>query len=108
MEESETPQHAILRLTHANVHLARGMAHAVAIGFENFARKLAHENVLDPDLNKNGFVAGVVAGWTAALTEGAKLTEQAFNIWQGIERGGGSPVKPPKTSKNKAARPEAD
>jgi len=99
MAEKKTPQESILRITHANVHLARGMAHAAAIGFENFARRLAHENVLSPDLNSNGFVAGAVAGWAAALQEGASLAEEAFKIWLGSMDNAGLAAPGPKPRK---------
>ncbi|HLW70462.1 MAG TPA: hypothetical protein VKS22_07550 [Candidatus Binataceae bacterium] len=106
MAEKRTPQtEAILRITHANVHLARGVAHAAAIGFENFARRLAHENVLSPDLTSNGFVAGAVAGWAAALQEGASLAEQAFKIWMGASTADPSPTpraKPRKSPRKRA------
>jgi hypothetical protein len=82
---------AILRLTHANVHLARGAAGAAKIGLDNFFKKLEHENVLSPDLNLNGFLAGAVAGWAAAMQEGAKLADEAFRLWMGT----GSNVNPP-------------
>jgi hypothetical protein len=111
MAEKKTPQtEAILRITHANVHLARGMAHAAGMGFDNFARKLAHENVLSPDLNANGFVARAVAGWAAVLKEDASLAEQAFKIWLGsIDNTTPAPrAKLRKTSGNKTPKNRTD
>jgi hypothetical protein len=78
-----TQSDAILRLTHANVHLARGAARAANVGLDNFIKKLEHENVFSQDLNMNGFLAGAVAGWAAALEEGAKLADEAFRLWMG-------------------------
>lgn len=80
-----TPQsEAMMRLAHANVHLAKGMTRAASVGFESFLRKLEHGNVLHPDVTVNGIVSGIVAGWTAAMYEGAKLTEEAFFKWLGL------------------------
>src|SRR5713226_4331440 len=94
MAEKKTAQtDAILRLTHANVHLARGAARAANVGFENFLRRLEHENVLSPELNMNGFVAGAVAGWAAALQEGAKLADEAFRLWRGMGEDDAAPLR---------------
>lgn len=72
---------AVMRLLNANLHLAKGSARAAIVGFEQFARKLEHDNLLNPSLTENGFVAGMVAGWSAALYEGSRLFEEAFTQW---------------------------
>jgi hypothetical protein len=77
-----TPQsEAMMRMAHANVHLAKGMTRAATVGLENFLRKIEHGNILHPDVAMNGLVSGMVAGWTAAMYEGARLTEEAFLKW---------------------------
>jgi hypothetical protein len=62
-------------------------------------KRLEHENVLSPDLNLNGFVAGAVAGWAAAMQEGAKLADEAFRLWMGAAEN----VAPPPRSVRKNA-----
>ena len=72
---------AVMRLIDANLHLAKGSARAAIVGFEQFARKLEHDNLLNPSLTENGLVAGAIAGWSAALYEGSHLLDEAFSQW---------------------------
>jgi hypothetical protein len=84
MPGKKTPQsEAVMRLVQANLHLAKGSARAAIVGFEQFARRLEHETLLNPNLAENGFVAGAVAGWSAAMHEGSRLLEEAFTQWLG-------------------------
>jgi len=97
MAEKGTPEQALMRLINANLHLAKGSARAAVVGFEQFARKLEHDNLLNPSLSENALVAGVVAGWSAALFEGSRLVEEAFTQWlEEIRRGSAdkAPRKP--------------
>ena len=82
MPDKTNPQsEAVMRLLNANLHLAKGSARAAIVGFEQFARRLEHDNLLNPSLTENALVAGAVAGWSAALFEGSRLLEEAFTLW---------------------------
>jgi hypothetical protein len=85
---------AILRLTRANVHLAKGIARAAAFGLETFVDRLDPENLFARDVNGNGFLLGALDGWVAALLQGAQLADQAFEMW----------YKPPKAPHNGKTR----
>ncbi len=101
MSPRRSPQaDAILRLNRAGAHLLKGSARATAVGIENFVKALNHENVFDRNVTKNGFLQGLIEGWTVAMFEGARLAEEAFKIWMD---GVATPDEPPRRRRQQPA-----
>ncbi len=68
----------IRRMYRAGAQLMSGVAAAVADGYRTYADTLAREDVARPDFD-NGFIAGMVNGWVAALEQAPDILTGSFD-----------------------------